>query len=168
MSNDPKTIAYKTALGGVLGALAVVIMILGGALGIGTYAAPVLCCMVLEIVRRNCGKRMTWAWYMAVSILGLLLCPDKEAAAVFCFLGPYPLLKPFFDRLPLSAAWKLAYFNAVVLILYWLLMNLLGMKELQAEFTEMGAGLLIALLVLGNLTFFLLDRLLGRQFGRKK
>ncbi len=166
MSQPLRSTAYKTALGGVLAALAVVIMILGGALGIGTYAAPVLCALVLEIVRRNCGSRIGWAWFPAVAILGLLLCPDKEAAVVFCFLGSYPLVKPRLDRYKFSLLWKLAYFNILIFLMYWLLMNLLGMASLQAEFAEMGAGLLTVLLVLGNVTFLLLDKLLNRKFGR--
>lgn len=45
--------------------------------------------------------------------------------------------------------------------MYWLLMHLLGMEQLVSEFVEMGAAMTAVLLVLGNVTFFLLDRLLG-------
>ena len=41
-------------------------------------------------------------------------------------------------------------------------------RAIAEEFREMGAVLTAAMLVLGNLTFFLLDRLLSRDFRRKK
>ncbi len=158
--------AYNMALGGVLCALAVVIMVLGGMLGIGTYAAPVLCCLVLELLRRSCGSRLGWVWFAATAILGLLLCPDKEAAFVFLFLGSYPLLKPGFDRLRGRLFWKLLYFNGVTAAMYWLLLHLLGMDRLVEEFGQLGTIGLAILLLLGNLVFFLLDKLLQRKLGR--
>ncbi len=160
--------AYNMALCGVLCALAVVIMVLGGLLGIGTYAAPVLCCLVLELVRRTCGGRLGLAWFGAAAILGLLLCPDKEAAFVFLFLGSYPLLKPRLDRLRGRLFWKLLYFNGVTTAMYWLLLYLLGMDRLAEEFGELGTAGLAILLALGNLVFFLLDKLLERKFGRAR
>jgi len=126
-----------------------------------------LCMMILQFVLKLCGGRIAWAWYGAVAILGLLLAPDKEAAAVFAFLGYYPILKPKLDRLPLALLWKLLLFNAAILSMYWLLANLFGMTELNAEFGEMGTVMPAVLLLLGNVTFLLLDLLLGKKAGRK-
>ena len=52
--------------------------------------------------------------------------------------------------------------------MYTLLIHLFGMAELASEFREMGSILLMVTLLLGNLTFFLLDRILSRRFGRKR
>ena len=54
--------------------------------------------------------------------------------------------------------------------MYYLLMNLFGMAELGAEFAEMGTVLLALMLVLGNITFFLLDKVLTLRVrrGRKQ
>ena len=148
------------ALGGILAALAVVIMSLGTLIPVATYVCPMLCAMVLQLVLKTCGQRMAWAWYGAVTLLSLLMAPDKEAAAVFGALGYYPILKPKFDRKPGKWLWKLAFFNAVILLTYWLLMHLFGMDQIASEFAEMGVILTAVMLLLGNVTFVLLDKLL--------
>lgn len=155
------------ALGGVLGALAVVIMCLGTLIPVGTYVCPMVCAVVLQMVLKTCGTRIAWAWYGAVAILGLLLAPDKEAAAVFVFLGHYPIVKPKLDRKRLPWLWKGLLFNTAILVMYWLLLRLFGMEQLVSEFQELGAAMTILLLVLGNVTFFLLDRLLGMRQKRR-
>ena len=160
--------AKVMALGGVLAALAVVIMCMGGFLVIATYVCPMLCMMLLQIVLKRCGKRVAWAWYAAVAILSLLMGPDKEAAFVFAFFGFYPILKPAFDKWKFSWFWKLLFFNCVVLAQYCLMINLLGMAQIAAEFQELGMAMTAVTLLLGNLTFFLLDRLLGRKFQIRK
>lgn len=157
-----QTAAGQIAFGGVFGALAVVIMSLGGLIPAATFVCPMLCMLILSVVLMQCGGRIGWAWYGAVAILSVLLGPDKEAAAVFVFLGYYPILKPKMDALHCKWLWKLLFFNAAILIMYWLLMNLFGMAELAQEFGEMGTIMIVATLALGNLTFFLLDLLLNR------
>lgn len=156
------------AMGGVLAALAVVIMSLGGLIPVATYVSPMLCALLLQMVLISCGARIAWAWYGAVAILAVLLSPDKEAAAVFVFLGYYPIIKPKLDKLPLRVLWKGILFNASVAVMYYLLLRLFGMEALSQEFAEMGVGVLAILLLMGNVTFFLLDRLLGMEKLRKR
>lgn len=163
-----KSGAREMALGGILAALAIVIMSLGGLIPSATFVCPMMCCLILQIVRRLCGDRVGWAWYGAVAILGLLMGPDKEAGAVFVFLGYYPLIKPKFDKSKLRWLWKTLYFNAVILAMYWLLMHVFGMAELAEEWQEMGLVLTVVMLVMGNITFFLLDTVLGRNLIRRR
>ena len=155
------------ALGGMMAGLAVVIMSLGTLIPIATYVCPMVCCLLLKLVDRRCGSRIGWAWFGAVAILSLLLAPDKEAAAVFCAIGYYPILKPRMDTLPLRWLWKGLLFNASILAMYWLLMHLFGLEALAREMAEMGTALALVTLALGNVTFFLLDRLLGTRFRRR-
>ncbi len=162
MRNSSKSMA----LGGVFAALALVIMNLGGLIPVATYVCPMLCMLMNTIVFMACGNRVAWAWYGAVSILSLLLSPNKEAAAVFLALGYYPIMKPWLDTKPLRWLWKGIIFNGATIALYWLLIQLMGMDELGAEFEEMGNILLAVLLLLGNATFFMLDKLLGILFAR--
>ena len=145
-----------------MAALAVVIMCMGGMIPVATYVCPMLCMLLLQVVLGSCGARTAWAWYGAVALLSLLLAPDKEAAAVFAFLGYYPILRPELEKTRLKWLWKGLLFNAAILLMYWLLMHLLGMDALTEEFGEMGTVMLAALLLMGNLTFFLLDRILAR------
>ena len=152
--------AKQIALGGMMAALAVVIMSLGGMIPSATFVCPMLCCLILQIVRTICGDRMAWAWYGAVAILSLLMGPDKEAAAVFVFLGYYPILKPRMDKLPVKWLCKGILFNASVLTMYWLLIHIMGMAQLAEEFSELGMAMIAVMLVLGNVIFFLLDKVL--------
>lgn len=165
---NKKTPAKAVALGGVLAALAVVIMAMGTIIPVATYVCPMLCAMLLQVILKTCGKRMAWAWFACVAVLSALLAPDKEAAAVFAFLGYYPIVKPWLDGRKLPWLWKGLLFNGMTALLYCLLIALLGMDGLGEEFAAMGDVLLILCLLLGNVTFFLLDMLLGRKFpGRK-
>ena len=155
------------ALGGMMAALAMVIMCLGGMIPVATYVCPMLCMLLLQFVLKSCGNRTAWAWYGAVALLSLLMGPDKEAAAVFVFLGYYPILRPALEKLRLKWLWKGLLFNAAILAMYWLLIHLLGMAAVGEEFREMGKVMLVVLLFMGNLTFFLLDRILARVARRK-
>ena len=156
------------ALGGVLAALAVVIMSMGTLIPVATYACPMLCALLVQVVLKTCGTRVAWAWYGAVALLSMLLAPDKEAAFVFLFLGYYPILKPKLDRSRGKWLWKLLLFNGAVLLMYWLLMAVLGLSQVISDFSEMGFAMTVLLLILGNVTFFLLDRLLGMRPKRRK
>jgi len=161
-----RTSAKQIALGGILAALAVVIMSLGGLIPVATYTIPMLCAILQYTVLRFCGSRIAWAWYGTVSILSLLLGPDKEAAAVFVFLGYYPILKPRMDQMKLPWLWKALLFNASVLAMYGLLIHLMGMGQIAAEFAELGKWMTVIMLILGNVIFFLLDKILDK-YGKK-
>ena len=156
--------AYPVALGGMLAAVAVVLMSIGTVLPVATYAAPVLCMMVGQVVLKICGSRIAWAWYGVVTILSLLLAPDKEAAAVFLVLGYYPIVKPKLDSMKWKWLWKGLLFNGSILLLYWVLLNLIGVAALVQEFSGMGIAMTAVLLILGNVTFFLVDLILNRKF----
>ena len=79
--------------------------------------------LILSFVCKMCGNRIGWAWYGAVAILSVLMAPDKEAAAVFVFLGFYPIVKPRFDRFRFPIIPKLALFNAMILFITFLLLS---------------------------------------------
>ena len=162
-----RTPAANIAFGGVLAALAVVIVSMGTLIPVATYVCPMLCAVILQMVLRTCGEKTAWAWFGAVAILSLLLAPDKEAAAVFAFIGNYPIIKPKLDRRKGKWLWKALLFNLSILVMYWLLMHLFGLDQITAEFTEMGTAMTILMLVLGNVTFFLLDRLLGMKYRKR-
>lgn len=160
-------LARVTALGGMMAALAVVIMCLGGLIPIATFLCPIMCMLLEQFVLKVCGKRICWAWYGAVAILSLLLGPDKEAAAVFAFLGYYPILKPRLDRMKLGMAVKLVLFNGVILLMYWCLIRLFGMDQIAEEYAQMGTVMTVVTLILGNVVFLMLDKVLGKQLRRK-
>ena len=155
-----RTNSKNMAMGGVFAALAVVIMNLGGLIPMATYVCPAICMVILSFVHMACGSRIAWTWYAAVSILSLLMSPDKEAAAVFAFLGYYPILKPKIEKMKGRWLWKLAVFNISMVVLYSILIRIMGITEITGESEELAGIMLIVLLVLGNVTFLALDRLL--------
>lgn len=152
----------KIALGGVLAALAVIFMCMGTMIPLATFVCPMLCMVTLSLVCRVAGKRMGWAWYACVAVLSVLLAPDKEAAAVFVFLGYYPILKPRMDKAKLSVLWKLMLFNVAIIVMYCVLIHMFGMAYLAAEFVDMGKFLTAVTLVLGNVCMLCLDMLLTK------
>lgn len=155
------------ALGGIMAALAVAVMAMGGLIPVASYVCPMIDMLILSLVLKICGTRTAWAWYGAVAILSFLIGPDKEAAAVFAFLGYYPILKPKLDAMKLGVLLKVLLFNGAILVMYWLLIHLFGMAQIAGEFSELGTVMLAVMLVLGNVTFFLLDVVLGRFPMRK-
>ncbi len=150
-----------------MAALAIVIMCLGGLIPFATFICPMFCLMLTKLVKNLCGRRIAWAWYGAVAVLSLLLAPDKEAAAVFVFLGYYPIVKPWMDRQRFSALYKAALFNAAILVMYWLLIRIFGLSEIAADYEEAGTVMTVIMLLLGNVTFFMMDMILGRRIGRR-
>lgn len=167
-----KTPASKIAFGGVMAALALVIMNMVGLIPIATYACPSLSMILLSVVLRLCGRRIGWAWYGAVAILSVLMAPDKEAAAIFVVLGYYPIIKPALEKTKMPNTCKYLYFNTVILAVYWLLINLMGLAEIAKEFAEMGMLFTVVTLLMGNMIFQMLDKILTRiaitnKWGRK-
>ena len=156
------------ALGGMMAALAVVIMTLGGAIPLNTFLCPIVCMMVLRFVLATTGRRVAWAWYGAVSILSLLLGPDKEAAAIFLALGYYPILKPRLDKIKGGLVLKLTLFNVVILAMYWVLIRILGMDRIASDYAELGRAMTVIMLILGNVTFWLLDKVLAKPLKKRK
>ena len=148
------------ATGGIFSALSVALMCLGTIIPIATYACPMLCMIAGLLVCMLCGKKIAWCWYGSVAILGLLLAPDKEAAAVFLMLGYYPIIKPWLDRRKFGVIGKYLWFNTAIGILYTVMYFLMGMDGFSDEYQEFTFGMVVLLVLLGNFTFLVLDRLL--------
>ena len=146
-------------------ALAAVIMMMGGLIPLATFCCPLLAGLTLIPIFVECGEKLSWGAYIAISLLSLLLCPDKEAALLFVFLGHYPILRWRLDQLRsrlMRALAKLAVFNVSVIAMYAVSIFLLQMTAVLNEYREMGVALTIFSLVLGNITLLVYDVLLMR------
>lgn len=156
----------EIAFCGVLAALAAVILLLGGVIPAATYCCPILAMIVLLPVLEEFGVGMAWTAYAAVSILALLLVPDKETAAVYVFFGGYPMIQPLLNRIRLRGlrlAAKLAYCNLTVFILYALLIYLFALNDVVRDFQGMSRTFFMVLLLLGNFLFLAMDLALARM-----
>ena len=154
----------KMALTGMLCALAVVIMMLGGFIPLATFCCPALAGLMLIPVFVECGEKTAWAAWAAVAMLGLMLCPDKEAALLFVFIGYYPILRWRLEqirRAPVRLLAKLGVFNLAVVAMYALCIFVFRLEQVLSDYREMGLMLTAACLLIGNVTLLLYDRLLG-------
>ena len=151
-----KTESQKIALCGMLGALSVVLLLLGSALQIGTYAAPMLAAFLLIPVLEEYGTRYALTLYVCVAILAVLFVPETELALFYVLvMGYYPVLRVKLNGVKstlLRWVLKFAVFNAGTVLVYLLLF---------AQLVQHGIGMLAALLAAGNLSFWLCDRALA-------
>lgn len=154
----------KMALTGMLCALAVVIMMLGGLVPLATFCCPALAGLMLIPIFVECGERMSWCAYAAIAALSLILCPDKEAALLLAFVGYYPILRWRLDQLRsglVRVVAKLGVFNLAIIVMYALSILVLRMDQILTEYREMGLALTAACLLLGNVALLLYDRVIG-------
>ena len=151
----------EIALCGMMTALAVVILCLGGLIPAATFCCPVLASLVLLPVMQRWGRRDAVLVWAASAILGLLLGP---AAALYAALGYYPAIRAGLDRKRPALRWalKLLLFNGATIALYALLIFVMGLDALVEEYQATGTALLIATLALGNVVFVVYDMLLRR------
>ena len=151
----------RIAFCGVTAALGVVILLLGNFLGIGTYVAPILTGLLLLPAGKQWGVKYQILLWLAVGLLGLFLLSDlEESLLFFCFFGWYPILRPRLQKLPKALGWLLKFlvFNAVIIAVEAALMLLLVPEDL-------GVGLLLVLLALGNVTFLFYDLVIPKAEG---
>ena len=148
----------QMALGGMMTAVAVVIMCLGSLIPVNTYVCPVLCILITRVVLERCGRRIGWCYYIATAVLSLMLAPDREAALVYAFLGYYPMIRPFFEKLGVFAWYaKLLLFTLAGGASYGMLLVVMGAGAAMSE----GWILTLVTVLLWDALFLLTDRLLG-------
>lgn len=155
----------QLALCGVMTALAVALLCLGGLVPVALYISPMLASMVLVVIRLECSPRHAWTCFAATAILGLLLGPDKEASSLYLFLGYYPLLKPRLDAIrPAVLGWvaKISLAAAAITVMYTLLLYVFALDGLAEEFATALRWVLITCIVLGAAVFVLFDMILNR------
>lgn len=148
----------RIAFCGMMTALGVVILLLGGFLGIGTYAAPLLAGLLILPAGKRWGVKYQVLLWLAIGLLGLFLVSDVEESLMFLgFFGWYPIARPALQKLPKLLGWvvKFLVFNVPVIALETVLILFLVPED-------MGAGLALLLLALANVTFLIYDLAIPR------
>ncbi len=160
----------KTAMGGMITALSVVILI-PTALEVFVYALPAFAGMLIMFSVIELDKKWAFGIYTAVSVLSLMLVPNKEAAVLYAaFFGYYPILKAILEsKLPKIPEYilKFAVFNIAIIGAYAVLIKVLGMPFDELMGIEGETGFIVQymfpiMLVLGNITFAVFDIALTR------
>ena len=160
-----KLSSARMALCGVMAALAVVIMSLGSIIPFATFCCPILAMLVMIPITVECPPKLGLTLYAAITILCLLLAADQEASFLFLFLGYYPFLRPKLQQIRFRAlrlAAKHAIFTCAVVLMYLLLIFVFRLDAVTEELQTAGTVLNAALLIMGNVVFYVFDLLLFR------
>ena len=154
----------KTALAvtfcGLMAALGVGLMLIGAALAVAAYAAPMFASMCLIPVIAEFGKPRAWLCYTASAVLIALLSPDKELAFFYVAMGYYPIVRSAFEAIRpkwLRVPVKLAYFAAVIALLYLFLCFVLRLDAVLSELKKSGPWLNAVFFVLLTAVMLLYD-----------
>ena len=133
----------KIATCGVLCALAIVVMMLGSLIGVGTYAAPLIAIWLLLPVLGLFGRKAALTVFVAVALIGFMVLPDRELALIYCAFGWWPAAKPLVDRIPsrgladtppgkaLRFLVKLVIYLALILLFLYLVYSILGIQKTE-------------------------------------
>ena len=154
----------QIAVSGMMAALATAVLMMGGVIPAATFAGPALAGLMLIPVFAEGGQKLALGAWLAISALSLILCADKEAALLFAFLGWYPAMKWKLEEK--LKGWKgvpvkLVIWNACAGAMAAMIFFVLRMDQVIAEYREMSRAMLIAFILLGNVTLLLYDRLLA-------
>ena len=137
------------AVCGIMAALSVVLMVLGAALQLGVYAAPLFAGLCFMPVGQKYGFKYQWMLYAVSAVLCLLFVPDIETNLMFIGLfGWYPIVRPSLQKLSkfLRIVVKFFIFNISVIGIQWLVITVLVPETLSV-------AMLWLLLALFNITF---------------
>lgn len=161
----------KTAVGGILVGLSVIIL-MPTIIGAFVYALPVIASVLILFSVIELGKGWAAGIYAAVSILGLLFVPNKEAVIYYvAFFGYYPIVKAILEskNMPriLEYFFKFLVFNVSMILSVVILVKIFGMPLAQIMDTEGETGFfakyaVYIMLGLGNIVFPALDFVMGQ------
>ena len=162
--------AAKTALGGLMTALTVVIL-MPTALEFFVYALPAAAALLTMLAVMELGKGWAFGIFAGASAISLLVLPNKEAAVIYAaFFGYYPIVKAVLEsklrRVPEWIA-KFLVFNVSMLGAYFVLFKVFGIPLEQLTGSEGQTGFFakyaaLLLLLSGNIIFPFYDICLTR------
>lgn len=152
------------AVSGMMVALGTAVMLLGGVIPIATFCCPIAAGLTLLPLALDCGRVHALSGWAAISFLSLMLCPDKEAALLFMFLGWYPVMKwPIEARIRRRGPRvlvKLMLWNLCVGGMYALIFYVLRLDQVLADYADVTRAMGVAMLLMGNVTMLLYDYVL--------
>ena len=108
--------AKTIALGGILGALAVICLLLADVLPASKISLYALSSFFISVIIIEMGVRAGWIFYAATSLLGFVVVPDRISILPYVlFFGAYGIIKFYIeklDRIVIEYILKLIFFNA--------------------------------------------------------
>ena len=154
MAKRKSSFDKRIVICGVLVALSVIILYLGCAIEVLDLTMSAIVSLLVVVIVIEMGYSYAWLAYIATSILSMVLLPQKTPAIFYaCFMGFYPIIKSYVERIGSAALrWvvKLLVGNAAMCLML-LLMSLFVPDELE------GTWIVIFTYVLGIVAFVLYD-----------
>ncbi|MDY4255808.1 MAG: hypothetical protein SOX69_08840 [Oscillospiraceae bacterium] len=152
----------KAALGGIVAALSVCIMLATYISPLLVYTAPPFAGLLLIFILKEIGYSWAFGTYAAVSLLSVFIIADKESAVFFTFFfGYYPILRTFLcEKIrikPISFLTALFVFNVSLYISVWFCTEFFGVD--YSEFTDGGRAMMLLFVLLMNIVFVAYDYL---------
>ena len=160
--NKRKELTFKVALGGIISALSLVLMILSGVTISLEYAIPMITGALLMVLVVEFGKGFAGIIYIVVGALSLLLLGNKEPAVMYLmFFGYYPIIKSVIEQ-RFRFCWILKYiiFNVSMIASYFAVTRIFMISFDDVK--DFGKYALPVLLLAGNVLFAMYDVLLTR------
>lgn len=161
--------ASKTAICSMIAALCLALMLSTAVIPFLSYAIPMISGALIMIIVIECDKLWALFVYVAVSILSLLIVPDKSAALAFAaYFGYYPILKAVIESKKLGVIeYVIKYFHIVFVVVgaYFLMLKFFGIETQDMEFFASHLGKwysYIALAAFSCLFFYLYDTALSK------
>ena len=149
----------KITLCGVVSALCIALMFLTTVIPFMYYTIPAVAGVLLLFVLLETSASWAFMSYTTVSLLSILLLPEKSSALLFILLlGYYPLIKFYIDKCKikiLNLIIKFLIFNITAILDFVIATKIL--KIPAEEFQAFGVSIIWVLLALGNITFFFYD-----------
>lgn len=161
-----KGLSFKVSLGGILSALSVVLMFMTGLLPPFVYVIPAICGAMLLIIAIEVSSKWAYITYAAVSVLCMLLVPDKEASLLYVFLmGFYPTLRQSLNRINpklIRIIIKLIIYNVLIVLYYNITIRIVSDSSLQEDMTDFGRYGVYIFWAVTNIVFIIYDVAIGR------
>ena len=155
-----RKLSFQIALGGIISALCIILMFSVGLFPILVYAFPMISSLLIFALAYECGNKTALASYVSVSLLSIILSPDKESALLFLsFFGYYPILSTYLDRIKSRLIqWiiRLAVFNAAMAVSYYILIKVLVAVPIE----EFGMLTIPVFLLIGNILLVLYEKMI--------
>ena len=149
----------KCAIGGIVAALSLGLMISVAVVPFLTYALPAVAGAMMIFAVIEIDKKWAFGIYAAVAILGIFLVPDKEVAVMYlAFFGYYPILKAVIEsQCGRFLEWilKILAFLTTITVSYWLMIKFMGVTIDETE--TWGKWAIPILLGMGTVAFIIYD-----------
>ena len=122
MARRKSSFDKRIVVAGVLVALSVIILYLGCAIEVLDLTMSAMVSLLVVIIVIEMGHSYAWLTYIATAILSVVLLPQKSPAIFYaCFMGFYPIVKSYIERIHSSLVrWliKIVIGNAAIALMF--------------------------------------------------